>query len=263
LRGELLDLVSQEPLEAGLVVLRGADGSLLGTTQTNDRGGWVFDLPRPGVYYLQAQRVGYESWLAGPVVMSAGEDTGYFFHLRPKPILLDPIEVSVEATRRHLELSGFYERQRSDFGTFLEPEEIEGTTAHRITEMLLGLPGVRLVATNAGSAGGRFIQLRGSDLSGGGLCRPRVFVDGLLFARGDSEPREASRSPLNEFEATHPSVLDQSLSLDDIGPPGDVAAIELYRIANQVPVRFGGTSVETLCGVIVVWTKRRVIRPNG
>lgn len=185
LQGELLDLVSQEPLEAGLVVLRGADGSVLGTAHTNERGRWLFEVPRPGVYYLQAQRVGYEGWLAGPVVMNAGDDVGYYFHLRPRPILLDPLEVSVEATRRHLELSGFYERQRSDFGTFLGPEDMERTTAPRITEMLLGLPGVRLVATHAGSAGGRFIQLRGSNPSGGGLCRPRVFVDGLLFARGD------------------------------------------------------------------------------
>lgn len=68
---------------------------------------------------------------------------------------------------------------------------------------------------------------------------------------------------MNEFEATQAAVLDQSLGLDDIGPPGDVAAIELYRSANQVPVRFGGTSVETLCGVIVVWTKRGFVRPNG
>jgi hypothetical protein len=51
-------------------------------------------------------------------------------------------------------------------------------------------------------------------------------------------------------------VEDQGLNLDDIGPPSDIAGIEVYRSATQVPVRFGGTSLETLCGVIVIWTRR-------
>ncbi len=34
-----------------------------------------------------------------------------------------------------------------------------------------------------------------------------------------------------------------------------ILAIEVYRSATEVPVQFGGTSVETLCGVIVIWTR--------
>ena len=49
--------------------------------------------------------------------------------------------------------------------------------------------------------------------------------------------------------------VDQAISLDDIGHPSTIAAIEIYRSATQVPVQFGGASVETLCGVIVIWTR--------
>ncbi len=187
----------------------------------------------------------------------------FIYRLRPKPIEMDPIEVSVSATRRHLELAGFYERQRSDFGTFLGPEQIERKRAPRITDLLQGLPGVRLVAMNAGSTGRRFIQLRGSNLSQGGVCRPRIFVDGLLYALGDSRPKDRFDDPATETAEEIFEELDQGLGIDDIGPPSDLAGIEIYRSAIQVPVQFGGTSVQTLCGVIVVWTKRGIQRPRG
>jgi hypothetical protein len=57
--------------------------------------------------------------------------------------------------------------------------------------------------------------------------------------------------------------LGPGLSLDDIGHPSTIAAIEVYRSATQVPVQFGGASVETLCGVIVVWTRTGRLRTGG
>jgi hypothetical protein len=54
--------------------------------------------------------------------------------------------------------------------------------------------------------------------------------------------------------------MDEALSLDDIGHPSTIAAVEVYRSASQVPVQFGGTSVETLCGVIVIWTRTGRLR---
>jgi hypothetical protein len=177
---------------------------------------------------------------------------------------LDPIEVSVEATRRHLESAGFYQRQRADFGTFLGPRDLERrSNAPRLTDLLVGLPGVRMVSLNPGSAGARFVQLRGSNLSYGGVCRPRVYVDGILFALGDSRPVPRDDNRETEFEEEIIERMDQGLSLDDIGPPSDIAGIEIYRSASQVPVQFGGTSVHTLCGVIVIWTKRGTARPGG
>jgi hypothetical protein len=234
----------------------------VGSAFTDDDGSWTFQLPRPGVYFLEAQRIGYETWIAGPLNVAEGDDLLFIYHLRPKPIELDPIEVTVAATRRHLETAGFYERQRSDFGTFLGPEEIARKRAPRITDLLMGLPGVRMVSMTTGSVGGRFIQLRGSSISQGGVCRPRIFVDGLLYAKGDSKPierREGEETELDEIM----EALDQGLSIDDIAPPSDLAGVEVYRSAVQVPVQFGGTSVETLCGVIVFWTKRGTARMGG
>ncbi|MFH1765910.1 MAG: TonB-dependent receptor plug domain-containing protein [Gemmatimonadota bacterium] len=262
IRGRLVDLVSEEPLEAGALTLRSADSVPLRTVFTDENGNWAFELPGPGVYYIEATRFGYQTWVAGPLEVKQEEDLNSVYRLWPQPFRMDPIEVSVQAARLHLQTAGFYERQRADFGYFLGPEQIEKRRAPRITDLLQGLPGVSMVSMSSGSAGARFVQLRGSSLSQGGTCRPRIFVDGLLYAKGDSRPidrvegEETERDEILKF-------VDQGISLDDIGPTSDIAGIEIYRSATQVPVQFGGTSVSTLCGAIVIWTKRGVRRAPG
>jgi len=256
LRGRLLDVESGEPLVAGLVSLLSLAGTTLVTAVSDREGGWLLEIPAPGSYYVSATRIGYRPWVAGPVVVQTGQDFTAVYHLQRLPVALDPVEVTARATRRFLELAGFYDRQRADFGYFITPDFIEQRQPVRITDLLSGLPGVSLVQTGTGSVGRVAVRLRGSDVSQGGLCRPRVFVDGLLYARGDSRPRRADPTRATERSAEEEiQLVDQTLSIDDIGPASMILAIEVYRSATEVPVQFGGTSVETLCGVIVIWTR--------
>jgi hypothetical protein len=251
-----LDLESKEPLVAGFVTLMGMDGSALATAVSDRQGAWVLAVPGPGSYYVAAKRVGYRPWVAGPLEVKRSDELSSLFHLERLPVTLDPVEVRAQATRRFLEVAGFYDRQRADFGHYITPEEIDKRHAARITDLLAALPGVTIVAPANGNVGPLSIKLRGSNLSEGGLCRPRIFVDGLLYARGDARPKRRDNGQSIE-RAIEDEIqrLDQGLSIDDIGHPSIIAAIEVYRSATQVPVQFGGTSVETLCGVIVVWTR--------
>lgn len=260
LDGRLLDLESNAPLASGLVTLRSDDGKPVAMVFSDEDGAWRFDVPGPGAFYVEATRMDYEPWVAGPLEIGEGDHLSAVFHLRRRPVELAPIEVSVAALRRHLERSGFYERQRADFGHFMGPEEISRRRAPRLTDLLTRIPGVKLVSMTTGSVGARYVTLRGSNLSDGGICRPRVFVDGLLYAAGDSRPVRESDEVATEMAEDIMSRVDQGLSLDDIGPAEDIAALEIYRSASQVPVQFGGGSVETLCGVILVWTRRGVVR---
>ncbi len=254
--GRLVDLVSNQPIAYGMVTLMPVEGRGSRAVVADNQGNWSIEAPGPGAYYVAAKRLGYQPWVSGPITIGQGDDLTSVFHLRPLPVMLDPVEVSAAATRHYLELAGFYERQKGDFGHFMTPEQIEKRRATRVTDLLLGLPGVQLVSMTTGSAGPRFVQLRGGTLSRGGVCRPRVFVDGLMFARGDSRPLRLTTNEATEMAIDEQiQRIDQGLSLDDIGAPSTIAAVEVYRSANQVPVQFGGTSVETLCGVIVIWTR--------
>ncbi len=146
----------------------------------------------------------------------------------------------------------------------MTPEDIEKRQASKVTDLLLGIPGVQRVYVTGGSVGTTQVQLRGSSISQGGMCRPRVFVDGLIYSRGDSRlirSREGDETD-DVVEDLH-ERMDQGLSIDDIGHPSTIAAVEIYRSASQVPVQFGGSSVETLCGVIVIWTRTGRMRGGG
>ncbi len=259
LQGQLLDLQSNQPISSGILTLITEDGERVATAVTDDGGSWLLDAPNPGVYFVEAKRLGYQPWIDGPLEIQPGDAPVFVYHLRPAAVPLDPVEISAAATERYLRLSGFYDRQRSDFGHFMTPEDIQRRQAARITDMLQGLPGVRFVQVG-GAAGGRHIQLRGGSLRRVGICRPRVFVDGILFMRGDSRPLGVDDfgNP-EQLEGLEQNVdferLFRGSSLDDIGHPSTIAAVEIYRSAVQVPVEFGGTSMQTQCGVVVIWTK--------
>jgi hypothetical protein len=76
-----------------------------------------------------------------------------------------------------------------------------------------------------------------------------------MYSRGDAQAVRQRESDATERATDAENRQENALSLDDIGHPSTVAGIEVYRSASQVPVQFGGSSIETLCGVIVVWTR--------
>ncbi|HUG41110.1 MAG TPA: carboxypeptidase regulatory-like domain-containing protein [Longimicrobiales bacterium] len=254
IRGRLLDVETDAPIAGGILTLLSVDSSRVSTAVSDPDGYWLLDVPGAGIYHVAAERIGYQSWVSEGVEVGADDELSSVFHLQPAPVTLDPIDVRVRAIRQYLDYAGFFERQRGNFGHFVTPEAIERRQAANITDLLAGIPGVQRVPFGGGSAGPAQIQLRGSSLSQGGMCRPRVFVDGLMFSRGDSRPISEREGAETDERVEDPLREDQALSIDDIGHPSTIAAIEVYRSASQVPVQFGGTSVETLCGVIVIWT---------
>ena len=256
IRGRLLELETDRPIVGGFLTLLTPERSPVAAVVTDSDGNWRLQVPRAGVYFIAAERIGYERWIAGPVELRAQDEWSSVFHLRPMPIQLEPIEVQVAAVQRYLQYNGFFERQRSNFGHFVTLEAIERRQAARLTDLLTGIPGVQRVSTAGGSVGPAQILLRGSTMSQGAACRPRVFVDGLMYSTGDAQParlREGNATERNSDDLL--SRMDRALSIDDIGHPSTIAAVEVYRSASQVPVQFGGSSVETLCGVIVIWTR--------
>lgn len=262
-RGRLLDLRTNDPIPSGFLSLLAADSSIVATTVSDADGHWRLDVPRPGVYYVAAERIGYRPWVSDPVQIGTDDELNTEFHLQPAAVRLDAIAVRARAIRQYLEYNGFFERQRSNFGHFVTPEAIEKRQAARVTDLLTAIPGVQRVMIAGGSVGPAQIKLRGSSLSQGGLCRPRVFVDGLMYSAGDSSPIRDRDGDATEQADDILRRMDQALSLDDLGHPSTIAAIEVYRSASQVPVQFGGTSVDTLCGVIVIWTHTGRVRGNA
>jgi Carboxypeptidase regulatory-like domain len=261
LHGRLLDVVTEQPLAGGIISLLYEDGTRLVSTTTDERGAYRLRAPRAGRFLVEARRIGYETWLDGPIDLAAGDDWDTLFRLSAIAIALPPVAVEGPAvtTEAYLRGVGFYDRRRADFGYFLMREQIVARAAQRVSDLLAAMPGVRVVPGAAG-LGRTGIEFSGSLLSVG-PCHPRVFVDGLMVIRGDARPRGLDVEGLPEEPATETGralrqVERPEIALDDVVHPADIEALEVYRRGSQVPVRFGGTSTSTQCGVLVIWTRR-------
>jgi len=260
LRGRLLDVDTDDPVVGGVVTLIDSLGNRVRTVVTGDDGAYLFSAIRPGQYLVEARRVGYRVWVDGPIVLDAGEEWESAFHLQAIPVPLDPVEVTAPATvyEAYLQRVGFYERQMSDFGHFITRDDIEIRAPERMTDLLHYIPGVQALPSGSG-LGRAGIGFRGSRLSQGGACHPRVYIDGIVVIRGDARARGLDVQGFPDFAVevrrTDPSMRGE-IALDDFLVPEDVQGVEVYRRASEVPARFGGMSTETQCGVIAIWTRR-------
>ncbi|UCC72309.1 MAG: TonB-dependent receptor [Gemmatimonadota bacterium] len=258
-RGRLLDLHTNQPIAEGVLTLIPEQGRGVLSVVTGDDGAYRLEAPAPGRYFIEARRFGYRSWVDGPIDLRAGDDWETEYHLAAIPFVLDPVVVTVPRTvyEAFLERVGFFERQKGDFGHFITRDEIERRVPARMTDLLSTIPGVRLVPSSSGLSRSS-LSFRGSVLSMGGACHPRVFVDGLIVILGDARVRGTDVYGFPELGtevAADPSERPE-IALDDVVMPGDVEAVEVYRRASEVPAQFGGMSTATQCGVIAIWTRR-------
>jgi hypothetical protein len=214
---------------------------------------------KAGIFRVELRRVGSQPVIDGPFSLADGQAIETTYRIKLTPVRLEDLDVVAdrEAAKRFLREAGFYERQRSDFGKFIDREAIEARRARQLTDLLAGITGVRL--TPDGIGGNRTsIRLRGSTLSSGGACQPKVYLDGLLVVEGDARPfRPAPREDPDRATEIQADLGERTdVDINDVVMPDDIEAIELYRSGSQVPAKFGGTSTATQCGVIVIWSRR-------
>jgi hypothetical protein len=123
---------------------------------------------------------------------------------------------------------GFADRKAHNIGgTFLDQTAIDRKGATRMTELLRSVPGVRLFPMLNEYGGNDYkIVMRGASTLGEEVCPIQYYLDGHPFDVSDD--------------------LDHAIS------PHNVAAMEIYSGASQVPEQFKGPN--SRCGVIVIWT---------
>ncbi len=102
---------------------------------------------------------------------------------------------------------------------FFSPRDIQNRSPRLTSDLLRGLPGVRVTRIEHGRA--QVFVGRGARAD----CPPAVYLDG---------------------------VYQSGLQPDDI-PREDLGAMELYRGATDTPVEFMHTTGRT-CGAVVIWT---------
>jgi hypothetical protein len=239
-RGRVLESQGVSPVvSAGVVLLDTTFVSVAGTA-TNANGAFTLEAPGPGAYYVLTEALGYSPSIDGILELSEGGSITVEIYLKPRPIVLDSIKVAVERAQifQHLEKAGYNQRQAAGFGHFITPDEIKRRNPRTVEDLFRNAPGIRILHGEAetGNAGAGIV-VRSATLHGQsavidlpGYCWPNVYVDGVLVS---VDPKLGG--------------VEGAVELDQI------AAVEVYTRASNVPSQWGGTNAG--CGVVLIWTR--------
>ncbi len=234
--GQVLDRSSGRPVEAANVIL--SDTLLAEDRQrmTDGSGRFMFTDLSPGMYRVTVDHITFDP-LDQLVDLPSDRTVQVDFELSADPIELAPIVVTAVREKR-LELQGFYDRRELGeaigAGVFLTRDDIEDAGAIRVTHYLGRIPGVRTECTGGANNNCTIRMTRGapslSRRAEYGCRNANVYLDGVRVIRdgGGGE------------------------SIDNFVTPAEIAGIEVYRGASELPAEFGGAVGR--CGAIVIWT---------
>jgi hypothetical protein len=219
-----------------LVPLAGATISIVGANiqvATGANGRFrILQVPS-GEYTVVVRRLGFAPVWA-TLQMNEADTLRLSFALERVASELDTVKVT--GKRSSLRMAEFEERRKLGFGQFMTLDQIEKRNAVYATELIRTFSSVN-VRPVAGRAAGKPMNIamslrpggtgNGSMKGGGMICPLKVVIDGVPM----------------------PNPFD----LDDLPPPRDLVAIEVYSGPATVPLKF--KAPDTSCGVILVWTK--------
>ena len=237
-RGTIYDGVTGSPLRAASVMVLDADSTVVASASTDREGDFVMR-PAAGPFLLLVERYGYRSTLSKPLELSAADSLTFEIRLPPRPIDIAGLDV-VAPLRNVLDPSGFFQRQKLGWGTFIEPAEIERRKPTDISDLLHTVPGLRVTP---GRGGRWLVRMEGR----GRYCVPTVYVDRAIAHTG---------SGTNVGFVPGGRGPGVGVALDQFINTSQVRGIEVYQTGAEAPPGFhprsgpGGGD----CGVIVLWS---------
>ena len=170
---------------------------------------------------------------------------------------LAPVVVTAEQRDHGLAHVGFYQRSEHSVGHYLTAEQITRMSDFRFTDLLRGIPGLRVGVDKYGE------DVVASPRAGGSMLNPtygcvQYFVDGLPWGNGALEAMRfpgADDSPANKTMSR--IAIETARQLNTVLQKNEILGIEVYQ-GGGAPAYFnqGGHN----CATIVVWTKASVFK---
>jgi hypothetical protein len=222
--GRVIDKASGQPIKDATVEMMNESNRVVARARSDGDGFVAFELRQPGAYRVRTSRIGYTTHTSQALTIELRQTVQVDIPMSTGEVTLDSLTVigrSAPPRRSELDREGFYDRERQGFGRFITAHDIQQRMAMQTSEIFRTVPGMTLIPT--GGTRYRIAVTRGGD-----NCSPSVILDNM---------------PIN--------VTDE---LDDLVKPQDIAGVEVYRGASEVPGRFLGN--RNNCGLVVIWTKR-------
>lgn len=210
--GAVTDRLAHAPAVAAEIAVLGSGRSTL----TNEEGRFTLDDLPPGDHIIEIRYLGLTSEQY-EVFLPQGT-TRIDFQITVPPFELEELVVEVRMYRS-LKMQEFERRRRRENGHFIDRGEIEESSPVYISDLLRGIPGVRVAWTLEGDV--RLIMGHGMS-----SCEPDLYIDG--------SPSHAAR--INDWL------------------PNLIEAVEIYNRAFDRPAQF----YSNRCGAILLWTREEI-----
>jgi hypothetical protein len=208
------------PIPYANIVVEGGEPRI-----TDEKGELSFGAGKSLTVTAQIRRIGYAPWFGKLEVSDT--DAVVTVALKSLTQRLDAVRVSATAATipSPLALTGFYDRQLMRqkgllSAVFIGPEEIEFRHPSKISNLLYGLNGVRVIFGTPYSTGTASLK--------GDLCPMAIMIDGRQLLFGASV---------------------------DMLPASDVMGIEVYPRGGNMPIALQAD--DNICGVIALWSGSR------
>ena len=240
--GRVLDDASGTGIPVARVEVVDLEGRILASTSTDSDGGFRLENLGEGPIRLRAERIGYTPGAREERVV-AGETLVLTLRLSPEILTLAPFEVGARARARPAELEAFRDRAgRGIGGTHITRREIEIRSPGRISDLLVGVPGLRVSEGSLLGHSDRRVTLAWS-LPGqaGGRCPVQVFLNGM------------PAPDLGRIEGSSNQGGPDGVRVDHLAHPSTLEGIEIYTDLASVPPEF--LTPAAGCGVIALWTR--------
>lgn len=214
-------------ISSGRAVTAGADGTFTLTDVT------------PGRLALEVRAIGFRP-VVTTVVVQPGRRTRLMATFDERVTVLATLKVL--GSRTSFGGTGFEERRRSGGGVYITRSDIEKRRAYSTNDLFAGIPGVEVRLQGFGA---RIVFSRALGQAGvmANSCDPVYYVDGVRFWATESPDADASSRSVS------------SVGIDQILRPTEVEGIEVYRNVASAPPQY--QPLNSTCGVILVWTRRR------
>lgn len=196
---------------------------VLADLKSDTMGRFEIPLAPSFLYLLQVNALGYE-----PRTIRLREGMAPFsVLLKAQPLRVDGVQVTAQRRDPYLDITGFYQRERAEIGSFITPEQIEKRKPGRISDLFHGVSGIRIVCGQTPVGECRVATRRMNSVTTA-VCFPAIYLDDVALERG---------------------------RVDGLVQPQDLLAVEVYAGAARVPARYGGAN--SACGVVLLWTRLR------
>lgn len=210
--GVVRDRLAQAPAVAAEITVLGSERRTL----TNEEGWFALDDLPPGDRVIEIRYLGltseqYELFLPPGT-------TRVDFEITAPPFELEGLVVEVRMYRS-LKMQEFERRRRRENGHFIDREQIEETSPMFISDLLRGIPSVRVTWSMEGNV--RLIMGHGMT-----ACEPDLYIDG---------------------SQSHAARINDWL-------PNLIEAVEVYNRAFDRPAQFHSSR----CGAILLWTRENI-----